>query len=464
MRLTRLLRASVFRLTIVYAAVFGVSVVALVGLIFVRTIDVIDSEADDQITAEIAAMGARYAAEGIPGVIDAVEDSLGNAPGTDTLYLLAGPDGERLVGNLLNWPREVRRDGEWVVLDLQRVEAARVEPAYARARIVALPGGFQLLVGRDIREREAFERLMLEALGWASIVTVVLGLGGGFLLARRVLGRIDTIAATAATIMRGDLKRRIPLAGTGDEFDRLGGQLNAMLQEIERLVTAMREVSDNVAHDLRRPLTHLRNRLESLAADLAAEDPRGEGLRGAVADVDSVIATFNALLAIARAEAAAPESMQPVDLAEVAADAAELYRPLAEEKGIALEVAAMGPLTVRGHRALLDQAVVNLIDNALKYAPAGGRVAVTAQVDGAGIVIVVADNGPGVPPEARSRVLQRFVRLDASRNTTGSGLGLSLVDSVVRLHGGTLALGDNNPGLRVTIRLPRAEAGPGAAL
>lgn len=449
-----LLRSSVFRLTLAYAGAFAGSVLVLVAFLYVRTGTVLEAEADAAIAAEVEGLSDHYTALGLTGLIAEVGQRLAAPQGRNTLYLLIDDAGRSLAGNLTFWPREVERDGPWVMFDLRRIEEGEATRAEARARVFDLPDGARLLVGRDLRERVALEGAMVEGLAWTLGATLVLGIGGGFVLARRVLRRIDTIERTAATIVRGDLSRRIPLRGRADEFDRLGERLNEMLAEIERLMSAMREVGDNVAHDLRRPLTRLKGRLDS-ALRAMPDSAEGRGaIEAAIEETDTVIATFNALLAIARAEAAAPEAMEDVDLAAVAVDAAELYRPLAERKAIDLVVEAARPVWLRGHRHLLAQAVANLIDNAVKFSSERGRIRVTAKTTADGATVAVADHGPGIAPADRARAVRRFVRLDASRSTPGSGLGLSLVDTVARLHRGTLRLDDNAPGLIATIVLP----------
>jgi signal transduction histidine kinase len=258
--------------------------------------------------------------------------------------------------------------------------------------------------------------------------------------------------------MAGDLGRRIALTGSRDEFDRLAESLNAMLDQIQRLIAGMRHVSDNIAHDLRGPLSRLRNRLEVALMDQTDPARYREALERTIVEADALLKTFNALLSIAQAEAGVPRTrFEPVDLGHVLADVADLYGAFAEEQRIALVAKPSPPTTVKGERHLLFQAISNLVDNALKFAPSEGHVSLEVSHDGPDAVVVVADDGPGIPAEARERVLERFVRLDASRATPGSGLGLSLVSAVARLHGGTIELGDNAPGLRAALRLPRAE-------
>ncbi|MEX2648989.1 MAG: HAMP domain-containing sensor histidine kinase [Alphaproteobacteria bacterium] len=450
------LQSSVFRLTLLYAAAFGASALALLGFLYVRTGDVLDSEADAAITAEAEGLGHEFQGNGLPGLVNEIRGRLADERGRNTLYLLINPAGRPVAGNLTGWPREIERDGPWVLFELQRIEAGGAEPARARARVFDLPGGFRVLVGRDLRERVVFDRAIIEALLWVLVATVTLGLGGGYVLARRVLGRIAAIERTAATIMAGDLSGRIPLRARDDEFDRLGARLNAMLAEIDRLLHAMREVADNVAHDLRRPLTRLRGRLEDALRGLAEGDPRRESIERALIETDAVIATFNALLTIASAEATLPESMADIDLGVVVTDAVELYRPLAEEKSLALALDAGGSVQVRGHGDLLAQAVANLLDNAIKYTSPGGHVTVSVAATKSGAAVTVADDGPGIAEAERGRAVERFVRLDSSRTTPGSGLGLCLVHAVARLHGGALTLEDNAPGLRATLTVPLA--------
>ena len=288
---------------------------------------------------------------------------------------------------------------------------------------------------------------------------LLFGLVGGGFMSRNVLRRLDTINRTSAQIVAGDFSRRIPLAGTHDEFDLLAENLNRMLERTERLMKGMREVVDSVAHDLRTPLNRLRNRLEEMQRHAEPDSNGSADIDAAIAETDRLIGTFNALLLIAEADSGIMRgSMAPIDLSTVVADVAELYEPLAEEKGVALSMAPSGVMMVDGNRSLIGQALANLIDNAIKYTPAGGRVDVSAVETPSGVDLTVADSGPGIPTEDRARVLERFVRLESSRNSPGTGLGLSLVAAVARLHEAKLILGDNNPGLKATISFPRAPA------
>jgi len=299
---------------------------------------------------------------------------------------------------------------------------------------------------------------------WSIALVIVLGLTGGFFVSRRVLNRVDAMTDTAQTIMAGDLAGRLPVAGTGDELDRLAVHLNAMLERIEALMGGLKEVSDNIAHDLKTPLTRLRNRCEQALRGSKGDSDYRAALETTIAESDELIRTFDALLMIARAESGqARDNMAEFDAAEIARDVGELYEPLAEEKGLALRVEAPVAAPMRGNRELVSQALANLVDNAIKYARPDPTVngAPVEIVVGAGnederITLTVADRGPGIPEADRGRVVERFVRLEQSRSEPGSGLGLSLASAVARLHGGELRLEDNHPGLRSTIALPRA--------
>jgi hypothetical protein len=288
---------------------------------------------------------------------------------------------------------------------------------------------------------------------------VVLGLAGGFFVTRRVLRRIDAMTETTRTIVAGDLSGRLPVADTGDELDRLAENLNAMLERIEALMRGLQEVSDNIAHDLKTPLTRMRNRAEEALRAAKSEADYRAALERTIEECDALMRTFNALLMIARAECGhARDDMADFDAAEVARGIAELYEPLAEEKGLTLQIDAPGPLTVRGNRELVSQALSNLVDNAIKYAvpeATDGAIAVSAGSDDGRVLLAVADNGPGIPEADRPRVVQRFVRLERSRSQPGVGLGLSLAAAVARLHGGALILADNHPGLKAVIALPQ---------
>jgi signal transduction histidine kinase len=287
---------------------------------------------------------------------------------------------------------------------------------------------------------------------------------------RRVLKRVDAMTDTTRTIMDGDLTGRLPIAGTGDELDRLAGNLNAMLERIEALMHGLKEVSDNIAHDLKTPLTRLRNRCEEALRLAEDESQYRAALETTIEESDALISTFNALLMIARAESGqARDNMSDFDAAEIARGVGDLYEPLADDKGLVLKVEAPGSAPVRGNRELVSQALANLVDNAIKYGRRDGGevngadadIVVKAMGEGDRILLTVADAGPGIPEADRSRAVERFVRLEQSRSQPGSGLGLSLASAVARLHGGELKLEDNHPGLRTVISLPRA--GPAQA-
>lgn len=411
--------------------------------------------------AEITGLAEQYAQGGLPLLVHTVIQR-SRDPGQG-LYLVTGPNGQVLAGNLDVRPTAAPGPDGWMDFFYNRKVVDRTEVKAARARAFVLPEGFFLLVGRDVQERRIIESLITNALFWAIGLTAALGLAGGLVISRNMLARVDAINRTSSSIMRGDLSQRLPIAGTGDELDQLARNLNAMLDQIEALMTGMRQVTDNVAHDLRSPLNRLRSRLEVTLLKDATPDEYRQALERTIVEADNLLTTFNALLMIARAEAGSlREAMNVIDPAVIVADAAELYEPLAEESGLRLEIDVQAGLTVNGNRELLSQAVVNLLDNAIKH----GRpltegvdplIAVSVKSDAGGRVLIsVADHGAGIPQEERAHVLERFVRLETSRNTPGSGLGLSLVAAVVRLHGGRLSFDDNSPGLCATISLPPA--------
>ena len=455
----KLLSTTTFRLALVYLALFLASASALLGYLYWNTAGFLARQTEATVEAEIASLSAHYAEGGRAALVHATITKTRDP--RQNLYLLQEAGGATLAGNLENWP-DARPDADgWMFFDYARRTAeGDIEIHEAQAATTGLSNDLRLLVGQDIRERRRLEAQITNALAWAVAAMIVLGLIGGAVISRNVVARIDQINRTAKDIMGGELSRRIPVAGTGDEIDQLAENLNDMLDQIERLMAGMRQVTDNIAHDLRSPLNRLRNRLEVTLMKPASQQEYASVLQRSIEEADELLGTFNALLLIARAEAgAARDGMQWVDISALARDAAELYEPVAEEAGLAFSIDIEPALEYRGHRELLAQTIANLLDNAIKHAggAAGGR-RIALSVRGRGMMgaeIAVADDGPGIAPDDRDRVFGRFVRLEQSRNTPGSGLGLSLVSAVARLHGGSVRLEDNRPGLRVVISLSR---------
>ena len=459
--LLRLLRTTPFQLALLYVGLFVVSVGVILTVVYRTTAGFLEQEIGETIAVEVAGLQEQYQRNGLRGLVDVVAER-SNVPHNNSLYLLTTPGGVTLAGNLTRWPGVAPDAGGWIHFRVADSRGIDNRPATAKAATFTLPGHFRLLVGRDMSELDQMRERMVASLGWVVGVTVLCGLGGGLLFSRGVMHRIELINRTTRQIISGDLTGRVPRSGGGDELDRLAGNLNAMLDQIERLMTGMRQVTENVAHDLRTPLTRLRSRIElALIRETDDVELYRSVLQETIVEADRLLATFTALLSIAEAESGAMRTdFAPVPLAEVVALAADLYEPVAEDRGQTLAIAIGAEPTVRGNGQLLAQAVSNLLDNAIKYTPEGGRITLTLEGAAAGQAarITVADNGPGIPEDMYEEVLQRFVRLDTARASFGNGLGLSLVDAVARLHGARLLLEDNRPGLRVSLILPSEAA------
>lgn len=465
--LGKLIRTTAFKLTLVYLGIFVLFAASLLAYFALNTRRLITEQITATVNGEVNGLSEQYGQGGLRRLV-VVVDVRSRRPGS-SLYLVTTPSGEGLAGNVGSLEPGVLDHPGWLETNYHRLEAPEGAEHRALVRVVQLPGGFHLLVGRDLEERERLFGIVVNAGQWSLALVIVLGLIGGFFVSRRVLSRIDAMTGTAQTIMAGDLSGRLPVAGSGDELDRLADNVNAMLERIEALMRGLKEVSDNIAHDLKTPLTRLRNRCEQALRSATGEASYRAALESTIAESDDLIRTFDALLMIARAESGqARDNMTEFDASEIARDVGELYEPVADEKGIALKIDAPAAAPVRGNRELVSQALANLIDNAIKYAGPDGKangapaeIVVRAGNDGERIAISVADRGPGIPDADRGRVVERFVRLEQSRSEPGSGLGLSLASAVARLHGGELKLEDNHPGLRTTIALPRA--GPAAS-
>jgi signal transduction histidine kinase len=461
--LGKLFRTTTFKLTLVYLTVFALFGAFLLGYFAWNTRRLFTEQITAIVDAEITGLAEQYRQGGIRRLVSVV-DSRSHRPGS-SLYLVTTAAGEGLAGNVGSLPPGLLDNPGWIETDYRRLDEPEGAEHYALAQVFQLPGGFRVLVGRDLEERERLYDIVLSAGWWSIALVVVLGLAGGFFVTRRVLKRVDAMTGTTRTIMDGDLTGRLPIAGTGDELDRLAENLNAMLERIEALMHGLKEVSDNIAHDLKTPLTRLRNRCEEALRTAKGEPDYRAALEKTIEESDRLMRTFNALLMIARAESGnAREDMEDFDAAETARGIGELYEPLADVKGLALRIEAPTPTLVRGNRELVSQALANLVDNAIKYARPGvsaingtkPEILMKARDDGDHIMLAVSDSGPGIPEADRGRVVERFVRLEQSRSEPGSGLGLSLAAAVARLHGGELKLEDNAPGLRTLLVLPRA--------
>ena len=465
--LGKLLRTTAFQLSLAYLIVFALFAAFLLGYFAWNTQRLVNEQIIETVDDEINGLAEQYRQAGLRRLV-VIVDARSRRPGS-SLYLVTMPSGEALAGNIGSLePGTLDQDG-WKETSYRRLDESAGSEHQALVRVYQLSGGFRLLVGRDLDERERVRGIIAAAGKWSIAVVLVLGLAGGFFIIRRVLKRVDAMTATAQTIMAGNFAGRLPIAGTGDELDRLAENLNTMLERIEALMRGLKEVSDNIAHDLKTPLTRLRNRSEEALRAAKGEGEYRAALEGIIDESDGLIRTFDALLMIARAESGQARGiMAEFDAAQIAQDICELYEPLADEKGLELKLEASSPLPVTGNRELVSQALANLVDNAIKYAQAATdgappHITVSAASDNGHVLLTVADTGPGIAKADRARAVERFVRLETSRTEPGSGLGLSLASAVARLHRGELRLDDNVPGLKVTIVLPRAGTGESVA-
>ena len=453
------MRLSSARLATVFVAIFAIGVTLLLATVYVLTVRVLDREVDTIIRAEVNSLVEDYASGGLIQLVSTLRRRSDNWGRTGAVYLLTEANGYPIVGNLASWPHELSIRGNSIEFEIDASEAGGVVAHPVRAQMFRLPGGRRLLVGTDILERRRLAWRLRNAMFWGVGSCVVLATLFGVFYSRRVRRRVAAIATTCETIMNGDLEQRLPVERTQDEFDELATAVNHMLDRIQHQTDMLQTTFDSAAHDLRAPLYRARVRIEESLQYEELNTPARETLEATVAELDRVQRTLGTLLQIAHADGRGRAvEAEDVDLAALAREIIELYQPEAGDRKILLECEGLAAAPMRGNRQLLAQAMVNLIENALKYVPSGGRVYAAVSEKGEDYwSLAVCDNGPGIPAEDRQRILQPFVRLERDREQTGSGLGLSLVAAVTRLHGGTIELDDHQPGLIVRCVLPRGK-------
>jgi signal transduction histidine kinase len=460
-RPSRLLRSSTFRITLFYAGIFGASAVILLGFVYWAVGNYMARQIDLSIEAEIAELTSDIGDSSSARIARAVTRMIERSPQDPVVFRVDDAQGQRIAGNMRELGRLIPSGGGWFEAETPNTGTDDVDARRFRIRALGLPDGGRLLAGVETHQLEEVRELVFRAALSGLAVTAVLALVGGILMSARVHRRVEAINRTSREIMEGDLSRRIPTQGTNDDYDQLATNLNAMLDRIVALMDGLRQVSTDVAHDLRTPLTRLRNRLERARAKAVTTEDYAGTVDEAIEDIDAVLATFGALLRIAQIEAGARRGgFSEVDLADILHRLVEVYEPVGEETGRQLIVEIPERAGVQGDRDLLLQMFSNVLENALRHTPPGTRIEIRLEARPGGFVATVADNGPGIPVDSRDKVFQRFYRLDASRSKLGSGLGLSLVAAVAALHGVKIRLDDNQPGLRVNLEFAVRGEGP----
>lgn len=460
------LRTTAFRLTLLSAALFALSSFVILALVYAASVSAATRRADAAISAEIEEIQSRFDQTGVQGANRYIVQR--SAGGGEFLYYFLGPNDRLMSGNISDLPTAPSDGLGRVRFQYDRAPVdggSRLEEGRdARGRIVDLGQDYQVFVGLDVEEESRFVANTLNSVLIASGLSLALGIVSGAVVSRRFARRLDGINAAARAVMAGRLETRAPRTFSGDELDELSLNFNDMLDRVEHLMHRMRTAGDSIAHDLRLPLTRMRGRIEAAlveAGDLAA---REAALAQAISDVDELLKTFNAVLSLSRLQAGERRrAFETLDLGALMADMGELYEPVCEDAGMEYLCDCGQGLTVLGDRELVAQAIANLLDNAVKYTPEGGAIALRGRKTGTGqIEISVTDTGPGIPSEDRTRVLERFVRLDRSRHKPGVGLGLSLVHAIAEVHSATLSLDDgpgavsgDGPGLRIALTFPK---------
>jgi signal transduction histidine kinase len=449
-RFLGVLDTSPFRIAIVYSIVFAIGAAALIYAVDFAVSRVVDGSTDNLIEAEVQGLREQMLVLSRSDFIELVEQRSQDQDVRGAVYLMVDPQLRPVAGNVPAWPK-INTKEKWFLFKVSVPFGDETREHEMRARYFALPGGYQMLVGHDVQERQDVKSLMMRGLIAAVVLTLLLGLGGGFWMGRRILAQAGAISAVATQIMRGDLSQRLPVRDADDEINTLAREINTMLDKIEQLTLGMRTVLDSAAHDLRTPLNRLQASAEGAMSTLTPGSAERRVLERVTTEVDRMRSTLDALLRIALAETGTVAREQ-VDLTELVGSVVELYAPVSEERGIVLESSVAPGAHVQGNRQLLAQALANLLDNAIKFTPDGGHIRVVLDGSGSAPQVIVEDNGPGIPADKREIVLGRRVRLDEARNFPGSGLGLSLVAAVTKLHGAHLVLDDAGPGLKVSLK------------
>jgi signal transduction histidine kinase len=450
-RFLGVLDTSPFRIAIVYSIVFACGAAALLGAVDFAVSRVVDGSTDNLIEAEVQGLREQVLVLSRSDFIDLVEQRSQDQDVRGAVYLMVDPQLRPVAGNVPAWPKIESNVGKWFHFKVSVPFGEETREHEMRAQRFPLPGGYRMLVGHDVQERQDVKSLMMRGLIAAVVLTLLMGLGGGFWMGRRILAQAGAISAVATQIMRGDLSQRLPVRKADDEINSLAREINNMLDKIEQLTLGMRTVLDSAAHDLRTPLNRLQATAENAMPGLAPGSAERRVLERVTTEVEHMRSTLDALLRIALAETGTV-AREEVDLSALVASMVELYAPVSDERGIALSSSVAPGAAVQGNRQLLAQALANLLDNALKFTPDGGHVRVQLQGSPSEPEVVVQDDGPGIPADKREIVLGRRVRLDEARNVPGSGLGLSLVAAVTKLHGARLVLDDAGPGLKVSLK------------
>jgi signal transduction histidine kinase len=446
-------RSAGFRFGAVYALLLAISATTLALFLWWATAGLLDRQTEAAIDSDAQGLAERYAAGGLPALVVTIEDRLAQDIDDEGIYLLADPNMARIAGNLPVWPSAVSTAGPWYALPVTRAGMKSL----ANVHRYDLPDGFHLLIGRDVQVRAQLRKMLTDALLWAGVVVILMATIGAVVIRNLFRRTLANISATAGAIAAGDFARRVRLSGRGDEFDQIADVINDMLDRIGRLMDGVRQVSNAIAHDLRTPITRARTRLEDAALHAQTPSDLRAAIERATMDLDGIVAVFQALLRIAEIEAGSRRSsFARLDLAPLLAEVADFYGVVAEERGIDLKLETPREVPAYGDKAMIQQAVANLMDNAVKFSPEGGTVKLAASVSDR-VRVMVSDQGVGIPPTERGSATDRFYRGESARNTPGSGLGLSLVLAVAQLHGGELHLEDNNPGLRAVLFLPLPE-------